>query len=105
MNNCSNEVIMTEEIKGKVEKLAHMFDILGDMTRLRIVHYLMEQSANVGDIANSLQMTQSAISHQLRILKDANILKKSKNGRMVIYSINDEHVLTIVSEGLKHMSH
>lgn len=96
---------MAGEIIGKVEKLAHMFDILGDMTRLRIVQYLMEKSANVGDIANTLQMTQSAISHQLRILKDANILKKSKNGRMVIYSINDEHVLTIVNEGLKHMSH
>lgn len=89
----------------KVEKLASMFGLLGDFTRLQIVTLLMNKDANVGDIAKELQMTQSAISHQLRILKDAQILKNNKNGRRVIYSINDDHVSTIIQEGLKHMSH
>lgn len=88
-----------------VEKLASMFSLLGDATRLQIVILLMKRDAFVGEIALELQMTQSAISHQLRILKDAQILKNSKNGRKVIYSINDDHVMTIINEGLKHMAH
>ncbi|HHU80725.1 MAG TPA: winged helix-turn-helix transcriptional regulator [Acholeplasmataceae bacterium] len=82
-----------------------MFSILGDNTRLQIVTLLMHRDANVGEIASELNMTQSAISHQLRILRDAQILKNSKIGRKVIYSINDDHVMTIINEGLKHMAH
>ncbi|MGI6758752.1 MAG: ArsR/SmtB family transcription factor [Bacilli bacterium] len=88
-----------------IEKLANMFSILGDNTRLQIVTLLMHRDANVGEIASELNMTQSAISHQLRILRDAQILKNSKIGRKVIYSINDDHVMTIINEGLKHMAH
>jgi DNA-binding transcriptional ArsR family regulator len=88
-----------------IEKLANMFSILGDNTRLQIVTLLMYRDANVGEIASELNMTQSAISHQLRILRDAQILKNSKIGRKVIYSINDDHVMTIINEGLKHMAH
>lgn len=88
-----------------IEKLANMFSILGDNTRLQIVTLLMHRDANVGEIASELNMTQSAISHQLRILRDVQILKNSKIGRKVIYSINDDHVMTIINEGLKHMAH
>ena len=88
-----------------IEKLANMFSILGDNTRLQIVTLLMHRDANVGEIASELNMTQSAISHQLRILRDAQLLKNSKIGRKVIYSINDDHVMTIINEGLKHMAH
>lgn len=88
-----------------IEKLATMFSYLGDPTRLQIVILLMQKDACVSEIAEELQMTQSAISHQLRILKAAQILKNSKNGRKVIYSIKDDHVMTIIHEGLNHMAH
>ena len=89
----------------EVTKLANMFSVLGDPTRLGIVLYLMDKKTSVTDIVNNLGLTQSAVSHQLRILKDAHVLKSEKVGKMVFYSINDEHVKVIVETGRVHMEH
>ena len=89
----------------EITKLANMFSVLGDPTRLGIVLYLMDKKTSVTDIVNNLGLTQSAVSHQLRILKDAHVLKSEKVGKMVFYSINDEHVKVIVETGRVHMEH
>lgn len=90
---------------NRIENLARMFDMLGDANRLSIVVYLMDGEKSVSEITKHIGMSQSAVSHQLRILKDARILKATKSGKAVYYSIEDEHVETIVESGLVHMVH
>ena len=92
-----------EHIDFRVEKLSQMFNILSDTARLNIVIFLMNGEKSVSEITEYLGMSQSAVSHQLRILRDSRILKASKKGKKVIYSINDNHVKTIVNNGLVHM--
>ena len=89
----------------EITKLANMFSVLGDPTRLKIVLCLMEKEASVTEIVNALGLTQSAVSHQLRILKDAHVLKSDKVGKMVFYSLNDEHVRIIVETGHVNINH
>ena len=96
-------VIMEEN--RKLEKLANMFDMLSDVNRLHIVVYLMNGKQTVSNITEHIGMSQSAVSHQLRILRDAHILNATKSGKSVYYSIRDEHVETIVNNGLVHMGH
>ena len=93
------------EYNREITRLSQMFSILGEESRLAIVIYLMNKEASVSEITEKLHMTQSAVSHQLRILRDTQTVKKNKKGRHVYYSINDEHVQTIVESGLKHMLH
>ncbi len=88
-----------------VSKLANTLSILGETARLSIVVFLMEKSASVGEITEHLGMSQPAISHHLRLLKDARILKAEKKGKQVYYSLDDKHVKTIIESGLVHMSH
>ena len=77
------------EQSKEIIKLSSMFSVLGDPSRLAIVYYLMDKEASVTDITTTLGMSQSAISHQLRILKDAHVLKSEKKGKMVFYSLNE----------------
>lgn len=84
--------------------LADFFKVFGDSTRIRILWALDEAEICVCDIAFLLNMTQSAISHQLRILKQANLVKNRKEGKIVFYSLNDEHVKQILNQGLIHIS-
>ena len=91
--------------KDNIEHLSNMFDMLGDANRLLIVVNLLEGKKSVSEIVQLVGMSQSAVSHQLRILKDANILKREKVGKAVFYSIADNHVETIVKNGLVHMQH
>jgi ArsR family transcriptional regulator, lead/cadmium/zinc/bismuth-responsive transcriptional repressor len=93
------------EHHSPLQKLSHMFRLLGDPTKMNIVHSLIHKDLCVNEITKQLSMTPSAISHQLRILKDAQIVKSKKQGRVVTYSISDEHVQTIVRLGLEHMTH
>ena len=83
--------------------LAELFKILGDFTRIRILHVLLEKEVCVAEIAEALQMTQSAISHQLRILKTARLVKARREGKSVLYSLADEHVRTIMAQGEEHI--
>ena len=83
--------------------LAELFKIFGDSTRIRILYALFEAEMCVCDIATLLGMTQSAISHQLRALKNARLVKARREGKTVFYSLADDHVKTIVFQGLDHI--
>lgn len=84
-------------------KLAELFKIFGDSTRIRILDTLEERELCVQEIADELTMTQSAISHQLRILKQADLVKSRREGKAVFYSLADDHVATIMAQGLEHV--
>ena len=83
--------------------LAELFKVFGDSTRVKILWALDESEMCVCDIAASLDMTQSAISHQLRILKQAKLVKSRREGKSVYYSLDDDHVRTIFDQGLVHI--
>ena len=83
--------------------LADFFKILGDTTRMRILSALFQEEMCVYDIANLLKMTQSAISHQLRLLKQGRFVKHRKEGKIVYYSLEDEHIKHIVEQGMIHI--
>ncbi|MBQ2738925.1 MAG: helix-turn-helix transcriptional regulator [Oscillibacter sp.] len=83
--------------------LAELFRIFGDSTRIRILYALFEAEMCVCDIAQLLGMTQSAISHQLRSLKNARLVKARREGKTVFYSLADEHVKTIIAQGMDHI--
>ena len=83
--------------------LSELFRIFGDSTRIRILSLLLEEEMCVCDIAQSLNMTLSAISHQLRILKASSLVKNRREGKTVYYSLADEHVGQILSIGLEHV--
>lgn len=83
--------------------LAELFRIFGDSTRIRILYALFESELCVCDIAEALGMTQSAISHQLRALKNARLVKSRREGRSIMYALADGHVQTIINQGLEHV--
>lgn len=84
-------------------QLAELFKVFGDSTRIRILHALSQNELCVQDIADNLNMTQSAISHQLRILKQAALVKFRRDGKTIYYSLADDHVATIMKQGLEHV--
>ncbi|MBP2628972.1 MAG: hypothetical protein H6Q68_3683 [Firmicutes bacterium] len=85
--------------------LAETFKILGDPTRIKILHVLTNHELCVCDIASALDMGQSAISHQLRILRSARLVKYRKEGKSAWYSLADDHVLVLMHQGLEHSKH
>ncbi len=84
--------------------LAELFKIFGDSTRIRILYVLFESEMCVCDIAQLLGMTQSAISHQLQVLKKSKLVKYRRQGKTVFYSLADAHVRTIIGQGMEHIS-
>ena len=84
-------------------KLAEFFKIVGDITRVKILFALDQNEMCVCDIAQLLNMSQSAISHQLRVLKQAQLVKYRREGKTVFYSLADAHVNTILNQGLEHI--
>lgn len=85
--------------------MADIFKVLGDPTRIRILSLLAQSELCVTCIAESLDMTHSAISHQLRLLRSANLVKFTKEGKEVIYSLDDTHVLMLLEQALDHVKH
>lgn len=83
--------------------MAELFKVFGDSTRIRILYVLFEAEVCVCDLAQALHMTQSAISHQLKILKQAKLVKSRREGKSVFYSLADGHVRTIIAQGLEHI--
>lgn len=83
--------------------LAELFKVFGDSTRIKILYVLLESEMCVCDIAQLLNMTQSAISHQLRILKQNRLVKFRREGKTIFYSLLDEHVCSILSQGMEHL--
>lgn len=85
-------------------QLADLFKVFGDGTRVRILYVLLEAEVCVCDLAMLLGMTQSAVSHQLRILKQARLIKARRDGKTVFYSLADAHVATLLRQGMEHVS-
>lgn len=105
--------VIHEDLVEKVRKnmpqevilydLAELFKVFGDSTRVRILWALDQSEMCVCDIAVLLNMTQSAISHQLRVLKQARLVKNRREGKVVYYSLDDDHVKSIFDQGLSHI--
>lgn len=98
-----------EKIKNKLPKdelifeIAEIFKVFGDSTRMKIISALLEDELCVGDIAIITNSTPSAISHQLRVLKQAKLVKFRKEGKIVYYSLDDDHVKEIYEKGREHV--
>ena len=90
-------------IESELYELADLLKIFGESTRIKILYALYENEMCVYDIASLLNMTQSAISHQLRVLKQNRLVKYRKDGKTVLYTLADEHVFTILSQGIEHV--
>lgn len=99
-----NKVSTNMPEEEKLYDLADLFKVLGDSTRVRILSALFQAEMCVCDIAALLNMNQSAISHQLRILKQARLVKNRRDGKVVYYSLDDEHVKSIFDQGLIHIN-
>ena len=84
--------------------LAELYKVFADSTRIKILYCLFEEEMCVCDIAQLLSMTTSAISHQLRVLKQAKLVKFRREGKTVFYSLSDDHVRTIIGMGMEHIS-
>ncbi len=110
---CCDSVEVHEELLKIVEEkmppeeelydLAELFKVFGDSTRMKILFVLFEAEVCVCDLAEALHMTQSAISHQLKILKQNKLVKSRREGKSIFYSLSDAHVRTIIDQGLEHI--
>ncbi len=110
---CEENIIHNDLVKLVREKLpaendmqdlAELFKIFGDTTRIRILFVLFEAEVCVCDLAETLGMTQSAISHQLKILKASGLVRARRKGKSVFYSLADTHVRTIMAQGWEHIN-
>ncbi|MCH5273932.1 MAG: winged helix-turn-helix transcriptional regulator [Lachnospiraceae bacterium] len=110
---CCDSVCVHDELLRKVNEqmpqeeelydLAELFKVFGDSTRIRILFVLFEAEVCVCDLAEALHMTQSAVSHQLKILKQAKLVNGRREGKSVFYSLADAHVRTMIGQGLEHV--
>ncbi|MCM1091334.1 MAG: metalloregulator ArsR/SmtB family transcription factor [Butyrivibrio sp.] len=87
----------------ELQDLGDFFKVFGDVTRLKILYVLLCSEMCVYDIATLLGMSQSAISHQLRVLKQMDLVKNRREGKTIFYSLADDHIVTILSQGLDHI--
>ena len=98
---------MSENITMPAEEeiyyLSELYKVFGDSTRIKVLYLLVNRELCVNDIANELAMTPSSISHQLRVLKQHRLVKFRRDGKTVYYSLADEHVETILNQGLEHI--
>lgn len=85
--------------------ISDFFKVLGDETRMKIIYALSHEELCVTDLAAALEMTQSAVSHQLKLLRMANQVKSRREGKSIFYSLDDQHVLDILQEALTHIQH
>ena len=97
------EIEETMPPEEEMQDLAEFFKVFGDPTRLKILYILKCSEMCVLDIAKLLSMTQSAISHQLRVLKQMDLVKNRREGKTIFYSLADSHIVTILSQGLDHI--
>lgn len=97
------KVLETQPADEYLYDLAELFKIFGDSTRIKILYALIESELCVGDIAQLLNLSQSAVSHQLRILKDAKLVKFRREGKVIFYSLDDDHVRNILNMGMEHV--
>lgn len=88
----------------ELQALSDFFKVFGDSTRIRILYVLFQSEMCVCDLAQTLNMTQSAISHQLRVLKQMKLVTNRREGKTVFYSLADGHIKTIINQGMEHIS-
>ncbi len=100
-----HELLSSLPPEGDIEKLGEFYKVFGDPTRLKILYVLGKMELCVLDIAASLNMSQSAISHQLRLLKSSRLVKARREGKSMFYSLDDNHIKSILTEGLNHITH
>ena len=109
---CDEQCVHTQLVDKVLQKLpdedalydlAELFKVFGDSTRVRILFALFEAELCVCDLSEALDMTQSAISHQLQILRTNKLVKSRREGKQIYYSLADEHVVTIIAQGLSHI--
>ncbi|OPX44888.1 hypothetical protein CLHUN_14420 [Ruminiclostridium hungatei] len=98
-----NRVISHMPEETQLYDLAELFKVFGDSTRIKILYVLFQSEMCVCDIAQLLTMGQSAISHQLRVLKQAKLVKSRRDGKTIFYSLADSHVRTIIDQGFEHI--
>lgn len=84
-------------------RLADLFKICGDYTRIKILYALFQEELCVGDIAQLIEMSQSAVSHQLRVLKQGKLVRFRRSGKTILYSLDDQHIKNIFDQGLDHI--
>ncbi|MBO0460654.1 MULTISPECIES: ArsR/SmtB family transcription factor [Enterococcus] len=89
----------------QVDKVSQLFKVLSDPTRLNILLYLKDGEKNVTSISQAVQMEQSAVSHQLRLLRENHVVKSRREGKTILYSLDDFHVLDILEQTIKHVAH
>jgi DNA-binding transcriptional ArsR family regulator len=94
---------MSQLDAASVEGLTEIFRVLGDPTRVRILDTLSRAELCVGDLAGAVGLTESAVSHQLRLLRSARLVRSRRAGRMIFYALDDRHVLTLFRQGLRHV--
>lgn len=95
---------MTKINEDTIYNLAELFKVFGDSTRIRILILLSKKEANVNEIAKELNMNQSAISHQLKNLKQSKLIKNRRDGQAIYYSLDDDHVAKIIELGIAHVN-
>lgn len=110
---CCEETLVHEDAVEQVRRLlpadetlydlAELFKIFGDSTRIKILYALLESELCVCDIAKLMDVTQSAVSHQLRVLKASKLVKFRREGKVIYYSLADQHVMSILSQGMDHI--
>lgn len=105
---CIHKDVVTQVLTNMPEEtqlydLAELFKVFGDSTRIKILYVLFQSEMCVCDIAQLLNMGQSAISHQLRVLKQAKLVKSRRDGKTIFYSLADSHVRTIIDQGFEHI--
>ena len=110
---CCEETLVHEDAVEQVRRLlpadetlydlAELFKIFGDSTRIKILYALLESELCVCDIAKLMDVTQSAVSHQLRVLKASKLVKFRREGKVIYYSLADQHVMRILSQGMEHI--
>ncbi|MBQ6851646.1 MAG: helix-turn-helix transcriptional regulator [Oscillospiraceae bacterium] len=93
-----------EHMPEQAMQIAELFKVFGDATRVRILAQLFDREVCVNDIAQAVDLSQSAVSHQLRILKQAHLIKYRRDGKNILYSLADDHVRTILQMGLEHVT-
>ncbi len=113
MENIADECCVHSELIEKVTldmppeetlyDLAEFFKVFGDTTRIRILYALLESELCVGDLAQLLGLTQTACSHQLRVLKNNKLVRFRREGKVVYYSLSDDHVRSIIEKGMEHV--
>ena len=98
-----DKILSEMPLDEKLYDLADFFKTFGDTTRIKILYALMQSEMCVCDIAETLNISQSAISHQLRILKQAKLVKYVRDGKSIIYSLDDEHIKSLIVLALSHL--